>query len=256
MRIFTVNLRKCFPFTTLLRTVAFALFFFFSVWLLIGDRSDAVLYVAADSVQPSRTVILDAGHGGEDGGAVGADGCKEKDLNLAIATELGERLCELGYTVIYTRTDDRLLYTEEENIHGIRKISDLKNRCKIAAEHKDALFVSIHMNTFGQSKYSGLQVYYAPDSAESRTLADCIQSEVQTQLQPKNHRETKRGDGIYVLENIDNVAVLIECGFLSNPEECRKLSEKEYRKRLSFVIACGMIRYENENAAAKIAAGT
>lgn len=254
MRIFTVNLRKYFPFTVLLRTVAFCLFFFFSVWLLIGNRSDAVLYIAAGNTEPSRTVIIDAGHGGEDGGAVGADGCKEKDLNLAIALELGERLDELGYTVIYTRTDDRLLYTEEENIHGIRKISDLKNRCKIAAEHKDAIFVSIHMNTYGQSKYSGLQVYYSPKTPESKILSDCIQSEVCAQMQPENHRKTKRGDDIYILENTDNVAILVECGFLSNPEECKKLSEKEYQKQLSFAIACGMIKYEKESEAARIAA--
>ena len=252
MRVYTLNLRKCFPFVALLRVTAFAAAFFFAIWLLIGDRSDAVLHIAAAAdTTPSRVVVLDAGHGGEDGGAVGADGTEEKDLNLAITLTVGERLSELGYTVIYTRTDDRLLYTEEEDIRGIRKISDLKNRCKIAAEHKDALFVSIHMNTFGQSKYSGLQVYYSPGVEGSDILARCIQSEVCAAVQPQNHRKIKRGKDIYILENTENVAVLIECGFLSNPEECKKLSEKEYQKQLSFAIVCGMMKYEEEIAAAE-----
>lgn len=251
MRIFTLNLRKCFPLVVLLRTTAFAAAFFFALYLFIGNRADAVLYIdAVAGEEISRTVILDAGHGGEDGGAVGADGTQEKDLNLALTLALGERLSELGYTVIYTRTDDRLLYTEEENIKGIRKISDLKNRCKIAAEHKDALFVSIHMNTFGQSKYSGLQVYYSPVVEGSEKLARCIQSEVCEEVQTENHRKIMKGKDIYILEHTENVAVLIECGFLSNPEECKKLSEKEYQKRLSFAIACGMIKYEEEIAAA------
>lgn len=249
MRIFTVNLRKLFPIVTLLRVSAFAVAFFFALYLLIGNRSDAALCIdtAADAA-PSRIVVLDAGHGGEDGGAVGCDGRKEKDLNLAVTLALGERLSELGYTVVYTRTDDRLLYTAEEDIPGMRKISDLKNRCKIAAEYKDALFVSIHMNSFGQAKYSGLQVYYSPAVAGSDALAKCIQSEVVKELQPQNRRNIKRGEEIYILENTENVAVLIECGFLSNPEECKKLSEKEYQKRLSFAIACGMIKYEEERA--------
>lgn len=188
-------------------------------------------------------IIIDAGHGGEDCGAVGVTGVYEKDLNLSIANMIGELFSKEGYAVVYTRREDKLLYTEEENIKGLRKISDLKNRCKIAAEYPKALFVSVHMNSFSNSKYSGLQVYYSPESEESRQLAACVQSTVKSELQNGNNRKVKAGEGMYILENIDNPSILVECGFLTNPEECRKLSEKEYQKSLSFSIFCGIMEY-------------
>ena len=194
-----------------------------------------------------QIIVLDAGHGGEDSGATSAYGKHEKELNLEIAFCLGEMLTEKGYTVVYTRTEDKLLYTEAENIKGIRKISDLKNRCKIAREYPNALFVSIHMNSFSESKYSGLQVYYSTQNEASESLASHIQSSVKRELQPSNNRKIKAGKGIYILENIENPAVLIECGFLTNPEESEKLSKKEYQNLLSFSIICGIIEYMNTN---------
>jgi N-acetylmuramoyl-L-alanine amidase len=194
---------------------------------------------------PEMLIILDAGHGGGDAGATGINGALEKDLNLSVVNILGEMLTEKGFAVVYTRSEDKLLYEEWENIKGIRKISDLKNRCKIAKSYPNALFVSIHMNTFGDGKYSGLQVYYSPENKESEMLAGAIQSSVKKELQPNNNRNIKKGDDIYILENIDNTAVLIECGFLSNEEEAKKLSQKEYQKMLSFSIICGIIEYMN-----------
>ena len=194
---------------------------------------------------PEMLIILDAGHGGEDAGATGINGALEKDLNLSVVNILGEMLTEKGFAVVYTRSEDKLLYEEWENIKGIRKISDLRNRCKIAKSYPNALFVSIHMNTFGDGKYSGLQVYYSPENKESEMLAGAIQSSVKKELQPNNNRNIKQGNDIYILENIDNTAVLIECGFLSNEEEAKKLSQKEYQKMLSFSIICGIIEYMN-----------
>ena len=127
---------------------------------------------------PPYRVAIDAGHGGEDVGARGTSGVFEKDLNLEIALELGKQLSDAGYVVLYTRTDDRLLYKADEDIKGLRKISDLKNRCAIADEHPEALFISVHMNSFGESKYSGTQVYYSENSEDSKTLASDIQSAV------------------------------------------------------------------------------
>ena len=197
---------------------------------------------ASASAEPKLpTVIIDAGHGGEDSGAVGVNGAMEKDLNLDIALLVGEELISRGYTVVYTRTEDKLLYKPEENIKGIRKISDLKNRCAIANSYENAIFVSIHMNSFGSAKYSGLQVYYSMGNGESYALAERIQSKVRDDLQPDNRRVIKEGKGIYVLENIKHPAVLVECGFLTNKEECENLSQKEYQKRLSFSIVCGII---------------
>ena len=203
---------------------------------------------AIETVAKERLIILDAGHGGEDPGASSADGIFEKDLNFEITMLLGQMLTEKGYTVIYTRTEDKLLYGPDENIKGIRKISDLKNRCKIAKEYPESLFISIHMNSFGSSRYSGLQVYYSTSGEGSEHLANCIQSAVKRELQPENNRKIKPGKDIYILENTDNVGVLIECGFLTNVEEAKKLSEKEYQKMLCFSIICGIIDYMNSKS--------
>ena len=230
--------------TALTLVLVAALLMLFSV-SVVGARYERELYMNANAApDEQRLVILDAGHGGEDCGAVGVDGTYEKDLNMQIALEVGAALGEKGYTVIYTRTEDKLLYTEEENIKGIRKISDLKNRCKIANEYPGALFVSIHMNSYSGAKYSGLQVYYSEGDDASRTLAGKIQASVRALVQNENKRTTKSGKGIYVLENTEPVSVLVECGFLTNPEECKKLSEKEYQKQLSSAIVCGIIEYK------------
>jgi len=194
------------------------------------------------STEPTKPVIVvDAGHGGEDSGAIGEGSVLEKNLNLEISFLIGEELKSRGYEVVYTRTEDKLLYKPEEDIKGIRKISDLKNRCAIANEYENFIFLSIHMNSFGAEKYSGLQVYYAPDDDYSYRLASGIQKSVKDTLQPSNRRVVKSGKDIYVLENVNGPAVLIECGFLTNAEECKKLCEKEYQKQLSFSIVCGII---------------
>ncbi len=211
--------------------------------VLTRGYGEGLIIQSADAIPYDKIIIIDAGHGGEDPGAVGEGGVLEKDINLQIALEMGKAFEEKGYIVIYTRTDDRLLYTEEENIKGIRKISDLKNRCKVAERYPESIFVSIHVNSFGSSKYSGLQVYYSQDNEESKALAGSIQDKVASDIQKDNNRKIKSGEDIYILENISNTAVLIECGFLTNKEECKKLSEKEYQKQLSFSIVCGIIEY-------------
>ena len=188
------------------------------------------------------TVIIDPGHGGEDSGTIGTNGKFEKDLNMEISLKLGDYLNASGYNVIYTRTEDKLLYSEAENIKGFRKITDLKNRVKIANSYENAILISIHMNSFGQSECKGLQVYYA-ENENSRSLASNIQDSVKNKIQATNKRTIKAGKDIYVLENASIPAVLIECGFLSNPEECENLSEKEYQKELCFAILCGIIEY-------------
>lgn len=202
---------------------------------------ERIIFSSAESTL--RTVILDAGHGGEDSGAVGINGILEKDINLTVTLEIGRILTEKGYRVIYTRTEDKLLYTQEQNIKGIRKINDLKNRCKIAGENEGAVFVSIHQNFFSEEKYSGLQVYYSTANDTSRILAESIQKRVREEVQPENRRKVKKGEGIYLMEHIEGEAVLIECGFLSNQRECDLLSQKEYQNMLSFSIVCGIIEY-------------
>ncbi len=230
-------------------SAAFLVIFWVVLSVIVGAISGAVreaITVAATGEQNGyRAVIIDAGHGGEDCGAIGNTGVYEKTLNLEISLQIGELLEKAGYTVIYTRTEDKMLYTPEENIKGIRKISDLKNRCKIAENNPEAIFVSIHMNSFGDARYSGLQVYYSDNNETSDILADKIQTSVKDGLQPENKRRIKAGRDIYLLEHIAIPAVLVECGFLTNRTECEKLSEKEYQKELCFSIVCGIIEYIN-----------
>ena len=207
---------------------------------------DELYFESADAIPYNKMIILDAGHGGEDPGAIGVNGVYEKDLNLELVLEVGKILEEKGYIVVYTRTEDKLLYNEDQNIKGIRKISDLKNRCEAANKYPNSIFISIHMNSFGDGKYSGLQVHYSPGDEASRLLADKIQLSVKNKVQNENNRTIKQGDGMYLLENTEPTAVLIECGFLTNKSECEKLSEKEYQKELSFAIVCGIIEYIEE----------
>lgn len=208
--------------------------------LFAGDQNDGLIAVTLP-LKNQKTIVLDAGHGGEDCGAIGKNGVYEKDLNLAIATELGHQLTDLGYNVVFTRTEDRLLYNEDENIKGLRKIYDLKNRVRIADSYDDVIFISIHMNAFSDEKYSGLQVFYSKNDTTSQRLAQAIQKQVTEKLQPSNRRSIKAGDGLYLMENLRCPAVLIECGFLTNLNECEKLCEKEYQKQLCFSILCGII---------------
>lgn len=232
----------------IIRVVAFSLALIALSLAIARASSEDTLYISAAAGESAPVIIIDAGHGGEDSGAIGRNGVYEKDLNLAISMELGSILSEEGYAVVYTRTDDRLLYGEAGNIVGMKKIYDLKNRCLVSEEYPDSIFVSIHMNSFGESKYSGLQVYYSTKNEGSALLAERIQTSVREGIQPTNNRKTKLGRDLYLMENIESVAVLIECGFISNPEECEKLSEKEYQKQLSFLIACAIIEYDKENS--------
>ncbi len=207
-----------------------------------GISSDSVM---ASGEAKGYTFILDAGHGGEDAGAIGVNGVLEKDINLAVCNTLAEILKANGHNVILTRTEDKLLYTEEENIKGQRKIHDLKNRLKVAKENPEAIFISIHMNKFSMESCRGMQIYYAKND-DSQKLAQNIQAMVKETLQPYNKRQIKITDGtVYLLDNAVGTAILVECGFLSNKEECEKLSEKDYQTQLSFQIFCGIMEYIN-----------
>ena len=190
------------------------------------------------------TIIIDAGHGGEDGGAVGKNGVLEKDINLSIAFMVEDILKDNGYLTIMTRSDDRLLYDKNTDYEGRKKQLDLAARVEIAEKTDDAIFVSIHMNSFSQTRYKGLQVYYSKNSPESKTLAEEIQQNARLLLDTSNNRVAKvAGSNIFLLDRITRPAVLIECGFLSNTEECAKLSTEEYQREVSEVICLSIISY-------------
>ena len=199
------------------------------------------------SIEDTRPVlVIDAGHGGEDGGTIGVNGIYEKDLNLKIALLLDEWLRAEGFETVLTRSEDVLLYDKSSDYLGQKKVQDLATRRKIVEAHENAIFISIHMNAFPEAKYSGLQVYYSQNNTASQTLASEIQTLTHEILQPHNTRKIKAaGENIYLLDRLTCPAVLIECGFLSNPQECAKLSEEEYQKQLAFSIYLGVVNYFN-----------
>lgn len=186
---------------------------------------------------PFSAVVLDAGHGGEDGGAQSTDGILEKELNLNITLLLADLFAMQGTTVVLTRSDDRLLYDPSSDYQGHKKEQDLAARLKIAQEMPDSLFISIHMNAFPQTQYHGLQVWYSPHHERSAGLAQSVQSTVRTYLQPQNARRTKAAtSNIYLLDRLQSPAILVECGFLSNAEEATKLSNTDYQQTLALLI--------------------
>lgn len=214
------------------------------IFIFLSMRID--LYTPSlilNAPQAMPTIIIDAGHGGEDGGAIGKNGVYEKELNLEISMLLSSMLTERGYDVVLTRSEDILLYDKNSDYKGRKKELDLAARVEIASNYKNCIFISIHMNAFSDSKYSGLQVYYSSNNANSKILADTVQNLVKEALQPSNNRKTKQGDGLFVLDRIESPAVLIECGFLSNYEECEKLCNEEYQKKLAFIISTAIEKY-------------
>lgn len=199
------------------------------------------------TAEPPPEVILDPGHGGEDGGASGADGTLEKGLNLAISEATRDILGLFGIRADMTRSGDYLLYdyyNDLDDYSGKMKTYDLRNRLKLAETSGAKLFLGIHMNKFPQTQYSGLQVYYSPNHEDSAGVAQTIQTYAKQYLQPENNRETKRAtSAIYLLKRITMPAVLVECGFLSNEAECALLNTREYRLRVSCVVAAAGLEY-------------
>ena len=200
----------------------------------LGSR--AVNVISQNSpIQRNFSVVIDAGHGGVDGGAVSCTGIPESKYNLDLALRLNDVFRLIGYDTRLIRTSDVSVYTKGETI-AQKKISDLKERVRIVNETENALLISIHQNIFSDSRYSGAQVFYA-DDGYSKKLAERIQQDIVLTINPGSRRQCKKSTGIYLMENITKPGVLIECGFLSNPQEEAKLQSKEYQQKLCCVIA-------------------
>lgn len=230
--------------------VSLSLVFFIVAGLFAGVQgilSRKQNTVAADGKEDSISIVIDPGHGGEDGGCSSENGILEKDLNLSISADVCAILNAAGYSTVMTRTEDTLLYDmyqDRNDYKGYKKIYDLKNRMRFTQELQAKYFVSIHMNKFTDPEYSGLQVYYSPNDPGSMRMADMIQTYVQKYIQPENDRQTKASTkGIYLLHRMNIPAVLVECGFLSNSEEAELLADASYRKTLSLGIACAIMEY-------------
>jgi len=180
-------------------------------------------------------VIVDAGHGGVDGGATSCTGVLESRFNLEVALRVNDLLHLLGVETKMIRTDDISIYTEGESI-AAKKMSDLKERVRIVNQTPKSVLVSLHMNHFSDSQYHGPQVFYAQTDG-SKALAESMQSALKTNLDPDSRRQIKRAEGIYLMQHIQQPGILIECGFISNPEEEAKLRDPAYQKKLCCVIA-------------------
>lgn len=202
---------------------------------VLGSR--AVTVVSENAVVKERKrVIIDAGHGGMDGGATSCTGILESTLNLEIAKRLNDLMHLLGIETIMVRTTDTSIYTEGSSIAS-KKVSDLKQRVKLANETDNVLLISIHQNYFSDPRYSGAQVFYA-NTTGSDILAKKLQTAFVSALNPGSKREAKKASGIYLMNQINRTGILVECGFLSNPQEERKLRSKEYQLDICSVIAC------------------
>ncbi len=184
-------------------------------------------------------VIIDAGHGGEDGGATSCTGVLESQLNLEISLRLNDLLHLLGYQTRMVRTTDTAIYTEGKTLSQ-KKVSDLRNRVALVNETEGGILVSIHQNTFTDERYYGAQVFYNKDG---QMLADKMQASFIQTLNPESKRRAKPSDGIYLMQNIQRPGILIECGFISNHEEEAKLRSKGYQQQLVCVIAAEIAHY-------------
>ena len=203
--------------------------------------SSVTVLKESEPVQNRTVIIIDAGHGGIDGGATSCTGIPESHINLQISLRLNDLVQLLGFETKMIRKTDTSVYTEGNTI-AAQKVSDLKQRVKLVNETKNAVLVSVHQNTFLDSRYSGAQVFYANDNT-SRELAKVMQAELISNLNPGSKRQCKSSDGIYLMQNIQRPGVLIECGFLSNPEEEANLQTAEYQKQIASVVATCISRF-------------
>ena len=227
-------------------TKTFGLFILFAViFSALGIRlSPKNEKTSFTDSQAAPVIIIDAGHGGEDGGACSYGDVPEKERNLLISNDICDLLRFCGVDVIMTRTEDVLLYDKNSDYIGKKKSQDLAKRLEIANSYDGAILISIHMNAFPEAKYKGLQVYFSPNTESSYTLANDIQNNVRNNLTPDNARKVKKADSrIYLLDRFPGTGILIECGFLSNAEEYSLLCTEEYRKQLSTVIAKSIVDY-------------
>jgi len=192
----------------------------------------------------NKVIVLDPGHGGRDPGAIGKSGIKGKDINLDIVMKLQGLLEQSGCITQLTRAVDESIHDRDS---ARKKNSDLKNRKKIADTSQASAFISVHLNSFPQSRYKGVQSFYPKDSEQSKLLAVSIQKELKTTLGINDNRDALAIKDIYVLKNTKIPSIIVECGFLSNPEEEARLASEKYREKIAWGIYLGTMRFFEDN---------
>lgn len=220
-----------------------------AIMILIFSAICSEMKVKAESTirDNKKTILIDAGHGGYDGGAEGKSGIKEKDINLQISLKLKEKLSKNGYNIIMIRDEDKDLL-EGTKRHGSKKAEDLANRCKIKEKSDVDMFISIHQNHFPQGQYYGAQVWYS-DFKESKLLAHIIQENFRIDLDKNNKRVEKPAkDNYKILRCNDKMpSVIVECGFLSNNEEEIRLKDEKYQEKIADSLVKSIDSYFEED---------
>ena len=211
----------------------------------VGSEIETIKTVAIPV--SSKVVIVDAGHGSPDEGAESSNGVLEAQINLKIALKLQNLLEQSGCTVILTRSDENGIYDANSNSIREKKISDIKNRVEIGNNSNADIFVSIHLNKIDQNKYYGWQTFYKTGSEKSKILAEKIQESLNNSIQRENNRKPAKLNSIYIMKHIEIPICLVECGFLSNPEEEELLLTDEYQEKLAWGIYNGINDYFIEN---------
>lgn len=218
---------------------------FLSVGLIIGFfiRSNTDIPVFSDTHTP--VILLDAGHGAPDGGAVGISGTLEKDINLAIAKITGEVLEGRGYTVIYTRLDDNGIYDKNSDTIREMKVSDMHARREIMEKSRADLFISIHMNSFESATPRGLHIFYSAQHENIKPLAQSLQNKISAITNAPAHTVKTISNDLFLMKNPPLPCILAECGFLSNPEEEKLLNDSNYQAKIGWAIADSVCSYFN-----------
>lgn len=191
----------------------------------------------------NKVVVLDAGHGKPDEGAEGLNGTTEEKTNLSITLKLQKLLEESGATVILTRSDENAIYDLDKNTLKEKKVSDIKNRVIIGNESSADILISIHLNKGDSESYSGWQTFYKKNDEKGKRLATSIQKELKETIKVENHREANEISNIYLVDNVQIPVTIVECGFLSNPQEEQKLLTDEYQNQLAWGIYNGILKY-------------
>ena len=190
-----------------------------------------------------KTIVIDAGHGKPDEGAESSTGTTEAETNLKIALKLQNLLEQSGSTVILTRSDENAIYDIDSKTLKQKKISDIHNRVKIGNESQADIFVSIHLNKIPEQQYYGWQCFYKEGNEDGKKLAELIQSNLNESMQKENNRVAMKIDNIYIIKKVEIPTTIVECGFLSNPEEEKQLLDDNYQNKLAWGIYNGIIDY-------------
>lgn len=228
---------------TLYISLAIIILLLFSIRVLYNRfKVEEVTYLPITN----RIIGIDPGHGGVDPGAVSKNGVLEDEINLKIALKLKRFIEQSGGIAILTREEDKGLYSEEAKTLRQMKTEDLINRNKLIEEAGCEIFITIHMNSFTNSKYYGAQTFYMKGSEEGEKLAGIIQEELRNVLDKDNVREPAPRDDVYLLKEASMPAVLVEAGFLSNPLEEKLLQTEEHQEKIAWSIYVGIMKYLSE----------